>query len=249
MKSSPFRRPFSNARRRLLWARAALPLAFCLAVNASALADPAAERFWPQWRGPLSTGAAPQADPPVRWSESENVKWKTAIPGEGDATPVIWSDRLFILSAVATGKKTETPTAPGAPDEIYQFVVLCLDRDTGKVLWQKVARQEAPHEGRQENNTFASGSPVTDGKLVLAYFGSRGLHCYDVNGNLKWEKDFGKMKTKMGFGEGSSPALGGDKVVFVWDHEGEDFIARWTNKRAKNFGAPRATNRPVGRRR
>jgi outer membrane protein assembly factor BamB len=92
------------------------------------------------------------------------------------------------------------------------------------VWWQKVAREEAPHEGHQPNNTFASASPITDGKLLLAYFGSRGLHCYDFDGNLVWEKDFGKMKTRMGFGEGASPALSGDTVVVNWDTEGEDFI-------------------------
>jgi outer membrane protein assembly factor BamB len=196
-----------------------------LAFNAPALADASAELFWPQWRGPVSTGEAPGADPPLTWSETDNVKWKTTIPGEGDSTPIVWGNRVFLLAAIATGSNAAAPAAPEAPTEIYQFSVLCLDRDNGKILWQKAARQEAPHEGRQENNTFASASPVTDGKLLLAFFGSRGLHCYDFDGNLKWEKDFGKMKTKMGFGEGASPALSGDKVIINWDQEGDDFIA------------------------
>jgi outer membrane protein assembly factor BamB len=196
-----------------------------LAFDAPALADPAAEMFWPQWRGPVSTGEAPGADPPLTWSETDNVKWKTAIPGEGDSTPIVWGNRVFLLAAIPTGSNAAAPAAPEAPTEIYQFAVLCVDRDNGKILWQKAARQEAPHEGRQENNTFASASPVTDGKRLLAFFGSRGLHCYDFDGNLKWEKDFGKMKTKMGFGEGASPALSGDKVVINWDQEGVDFIA------------------------
>jgi len=190
-----------------------------------ALADSAADRFWPQWRGPLATGVAPQADPPLTWSETQNVKWKIPIPGEGDATPIVWGDRVFILSAIGTGRKPSAPVAADAPNEIYQWVVICLDRGQGKVLWQKTAREEAPHEGRQQNNTFASASPLTDGKLLLAYFGSRGLHCYDFDGTLIWEKDFGKMKTRMGFGEGASPALSGNTVVVNWDTEGEDFIA------------------------
>jgi outer membrane protein assembly factor BamB len=198
-------------------------LALSLAMR-TALADSAADRFWPQWRGPLATGFAPQADPPVTWSETNNVRWKIPIPGEGNATPIVWDNRIFILSAIGTGKKPSAPVAANAPDEIYQWVVLCLDRTEGKVLWQKTAHEEAPHEGRQENNTFASASPVTDGQLLLAYFGSRGLHCYDLDGNLKWEKDFGKMKTRMGFGEGASPALSGDTVVVNWDTEGDDFI-------------------------
>jgi outer membrane protein assembly factor BamB len=202
-----------------------LPLSGCLLASHRVKADENADRFWPQWRGPLATGVAPLADPPLTWSETQNVKWKTPIPGEGDATPIVWDNRVFILTAVGTGKKPSAPAGSGAPDEIFQWVVICLDRSQGKVLWQKVAREEVPHEGRQQNNTFASASPLTDGKLLLAYFGSRGLHCYDFEGNLIWEKDFGKMKTRMGFGEGASPAMSGDTVVVNWDTEGDDFIA------------------------
>ncbi|MGO8700121.1 MAG: PQQ-binding-like beta-propeller repeat protein [Limisphaerales bacterium] len=189
-----------------------------------ASADSVADQFWPQWRGPLSTGEAPHADPPFTWSETNNVKWKTPLPGEGDSTPIVWDKRIFLLAAIPAGTNSAASPALQVPTEAYQFVVLCLDRDTGKLLWQRIARQEVPHEGHQENNTFASASPVTDGRLLLAYFGSRGLHCYDLEGNLKWQKDFGKMKTRMGFGEGASPALWGDKVVINWDTEGDDFI-------------------------
>src|SRR5262249_51963213 len=108
------------------------------------------------------------------------------------------------------------------PTEPYQFMVLCLDRATGKTLWQKVAREEVPHEGTQPNNSFASASPITDGQVVLAFFGSRGLHCFDLDGNLKWSKDLGRMRTKMTFGEGASPALRGNAVIVDWDDEGEE---------------------------
>jgi outer membrane protein assembly factor BamB len=121
------------------------------------------------------------------------------------------------------------------PNESYQFVVLCLDRKTGKTLWQKIAREAVPHEGHQQNNTYASASPVTDGQLVVAFFGSRGLHCYDFDGNLKWSKDFGQMRTKMGFGEGASPALYGDTVVVNWDHEGDDFIVALDKRTGKEL--------------
>jgi len=213
-------------------------------------ADSAAgQQFWPQWRGPLTTGVAPLADPPWEWSETKNVKWKVKLPGFGTSTPIIWGDRVFILTAVPGGKKveakpSETPTAtpespnPGdrrgragggfgrseKPTEAYQFTVLCLDRKTGKALWQKVAREEVPHEGHHKDHGFASASPATDGKHLVAYFGSRGLYCFDFDGNLKWEKDFGDMQTKNSFGEGSSPALFGNTVVVVWDHDGDDFI-------------------------
>lgn len=210
---------------------------------------------WPQWRGPLATGVAPDANPPLEWSETKNVKWKIAIPGRGTSTPIIWGDRVFILTAIAAEKKAETPAAvspasaapappagegerrsrrggPGGgfgrnekPSEKHQFVVLCLDRKTGKTIWQKTARDEVPHEGHHSDHGFASGSPVTDGKVVLAYFGSRGLHCYDLAGNLKWSQDFGDMRTRNSFGEGTSPALFRDTVIVNWDDETDgDFI-------------------------
>lgn len=202
---------------------------------------------WPQWRGPLANGVAPQANPPLQWSETKNVKWKTKISGFGTSTPILWGDRVFLLTAIPTGKKSakaaEKPLAQNeksssgeskerrgggnfgaepAPDEVFQFTVLCLDRTTGKTLWQKIAREEVPHEGHHRDHGFASASPVTDGKLLISYFGSRGIFCHDFDGNLKWEKDFGDMQTRNGFGEGSSAALHNNTVVVLWDHEGDD---------------------------
>jgi outer membrane protein assembly factor BamB len=198
-------------------------------------AEPGAEamQFWPQWRGPMASGVAPLADPPLHWSETNNVKWKVAIPGDGNSTPIVWGGRVFILTAAPTGKGGTGQSE--APDQEYQFIVLCYDRQTGKVLWQKIARQEVPHEGHQENNTFASASPVTDGKILCAFFGSRGLHCYDFEGNLKWERDFGKMRTRNAFGEGASPALYGDTIVIYWDHEGADFITAMDKNTGKEL--------------
>jgi outer membrane protein assembly factor BamB len=214
----------------------------------------AADDNWPQWRGPLQTGVSPTGSPPTKWSESENVKWKVKLPGRGNSSPIVWDKLIFIQTAMPSSQAEAaradgdgagaavTPVllqnrdrpqrrgGPGgfgggaAPTEKYQFVLLCLDRDTGKTLWRKVVREEVPHEGHHKDHGYASYSPVTDGRLVFAYFGSRGLHCYDLQGNLKWEKDFGRMQTKMGFGEGSSPALHGDTLVIDWDHEGDDFI-------------------------
>ena len=189
------------------------------------MGDSAAERFWPQWRGPLANGVGPHANPPLNWSETNSIKWKLPLAGEGDSTPIVWADRVFVLSAIPEGKEGSEAGKEKGPNGTYRFTVICVERNSGKILWQKVARETSPHEGRQENNTFASASPVTDGQFVWAFFGSRGLHCYDFEGNLKWEKDFGLMKTKMGFGEGASPALSGDTIVIDWDHEGDDFIA------------------------
>jgi outer membrane protein assembly factor BamB len=112
----------------------------------------------------------------------------------------------------------------GRPTEPFQFVIICLDRQTGKVIWQQVACEQLPHEGHHPDGSFAAASPVTDGKHVLAYFGSRGLYCYDMKGELKWSQDFGDQRMQNGFGEGTSPTLHGDTVIINWDHEGGSFI-------------------------
>ena len=223
--------------------------ALCLSLKSvSAKGD--ADQYWPQWRGPSQTGVAPSADPPTTWSESENIKWKVNLPGSGNATPIIWGDQIFIQAAIATGKKTEPaktesdsappPPPPGRgpgggrgrmgmggppPTEIQQFVLLCIDRKTGKTLWQQVAKEELPHEGfREGDGTFASPSGLTDGKNVYAYFGSHGLYCYDMTGKLQWSQDLGKMRIALGFGEGSSPTLYKDTLIVNWDNEDGSFI-------------------------
>jgi len=192
-----------------------------------------ASDYWPTWRGPESNGVALKGNPPVTWSETENVKWKVEVPGEGSSSPIVWGDKLFFNTAVETDKKGVPAASEGqdrpfhggeAPTNIYKFDLVCLDRNTGKLLWQKTAREDMPHEGHHPDHGFASYSPVTDGVHVWAYFGSRGLHCYDMDGNHKWSVDLGKMEKRMMFGEGSSPALVGDTVVVVVDHEGDSFI-------------------------
>ena len=204
-----------------------------------------AQRYWPQWRGPLLNGVAPHASPPVEWSETKNVRWKVAIPGKGSATPVVWGDRLYVLTAVPGEKRAAAATAPpvaepaGAagrpprslpPDTTQKFTVLALRRSDGKMLWERVVREEVPHEGTHATGTWASASAVTDGEIVFAHFGSRGLYALDADGKVLWEKDLGDMTVKMAFGEGSSPALGGDRLFVQWDHEGDSFIVALDRK-------------------
>jgi outer membrane protein assembly factor BamB len=228
-----------NFRRTVLFPLLVMAVALGAHVAASA-ADSPFDQNWPQWRGPAANGVAPLANPPVQWSETSNVKWKVKIPGNGSATPIVWDKLVFIQTAIPTGKKTEASATPAPdpnrgggrgpniekPSETYQFALLCLDRQSGKTLWQKVAREEVPHEGYYVGEgSLASQSPITDGKSIYAFFGSRGLYCYDFAGNKKWEKDLGKMQIKMSFGEGSSAALHSNVIVVNWDHEGESFIA------------------------
>ena len=230
-------------------------IALALGSNSTAWAKSDADNNWPQWRGPFQNGVAPSADPPTTWSESENIKWKIALPGSGNATPIIWDDKIFIQMAIPTGKKgeavkneTTVPTAPREgpppgergprgpgggrgrmggppPTEVEQFVLLCIDRKTGKTLWQQIAREEVPHEGfREGDGSFASPSGLTDGKNVYAYFGSHGLYCYDMSGKLLWSQDLGKMRIALGFGEGSSPTIYKNALIVNWDNEDGSFI-------------------------
>ena len=175
---------------------------------------------WPHWRGPAGNGTSATANPPTQWSSTENVKWKTAIPGRGSGSPVIWNDRVFVVSAARTDGKPNS----GSPEEL-QFVVHCFNRADGTVLWSKIATTATPHQETHSTNGFASASPCTDGEHVYTHFGSRGLYCYTMDGDLKWKRDdFGAMNTRNGFGEGSSPTIDGNTIYVPWDHEGPSYL-------------------------
>ena len=186
---------------------------------------------WGQWRGPLATGAAPKADPPVEWSETENIRWKTKLPGLGHSSPVVWGSLVFVTTAEMTGaKKPFTGVTPdGAHNNMnplfdHQFAVMAIDRQTGAVVWRRTVATLQPHESTHESATWASNSPVTDGEHVLSFFGSNGLYCLDTGGRLLWSRDLGDMQVKHGHGEGASPLLHGETVVVNWDHEGASVI-------------------------
>lgn len=199
-------------------------------------AEPAEEILanWHQFRGPLATGVAPRGNPPITWSEASNVRWKAPVPGLGSSTPIVWGERIFLLTAIETDRKVDTvpdpkdqPQRPFGivfPNRFHQFVVLCLDRRTGRTLWQRVATEVVPHEGHHPDNDFASSTPITDGRRLYVNFGSRGVYCYDLEGELLWQRDFGQMQTRLSFGEGSSPALADDTLVMTFDHDGPSFI-------------------------
>ena len=183
------------------------------------------EQFWPTWRGPLATGVADEADPPTEWSETTNIRWKVDVPGRGSSSPIVWGDRVFVLTAVPVGLDGGGDEGGLYPDRVHRFSVIAYNRTDGSVAWERVAREEQPHEGaHRQNGTWASGSAVTDGEHLFAYFGSRGLYCYDLDGELVWQTDFGNKRMRNQFGEGTTPALGGDTVVVVWDHQGDSFV-------------------------
>lgn len=194
-------------------------------------APAALSRSWPQWRGPLGNGIAPEANPPIEWSETKNLRWKIPLPGKAHASPIVHGPYVILTAAIPVGeaRKPVYDHAPGTHDNVpvthrHQFAVLAVHRDDGRIAWQKVVREDFPHEGGHETGSLASNSPVTDGEHVYAFFGSRGLFCLDLNGAVKWEKDLGRMQTLHAHGEGSSPVLHGDFLIVCWDHEGESFL-------------------------
>ena len=201
------------------------PLAAGADTNASAL------RFWAQWRGPLANGVAPLANPPTEWSEQKNVRWKVGLPGKGHSSPIVFGDRVYVMTAAPVGEaqKPVYDSAPGVHDSVpvthrHQYIVMALARKDGRLLWKEVVREEWPHEGGHETGSPASNSPVTDGNYVYAFFGSRGLYCLDTNGAVKWRADLGKMQTLHAHGEGSSPVLYQNTLIVNWDHEGDSFL-------------------------
>lgn len=179
---------------------------------------------WPQWRGPLATGAALSGDPPIEWSEQKNVRWKTALSGTGNSTPAVWENTIFITAAQTTANDAKSGNIVTATKPV-KFLVIALDCDTGQVKWERLAIEEIPHQTRNDMGTWANASPLTDGEHVYAFFGSRGLYCYTFEGNLIWKKNFGDMDTQGDMGEGASPVLYKDMLIINWDHYGEDFIA------------------------
>ena len=212
-------------------------LLFCLAVPQTLTGSSDEAQYWPQWRGWDTTGVAKNGAPPITWSEDQNVRWKIPISGFGLATPVVWGDYLYLLTAVKTQKKATvkepaegTDSArrarfnPKVADHYYQFQLQAIHRKSGKVAWTQTAIEALPHESTHADGSWAAHSAVTDGNRILAYFGSAGLFCYTMEGKLLWQTDFGDMRTRNGFGEGSSPAIYDDKAVVNWDHEDQSFI-------------------------
>lgn len=189
---------------------------------------------WHQWRGPEANGVAPAGDPPIEWDQTRNRKWTVEIPGHGKSTPIIWGQRVFLITAVNTGKVVEGATKPEDqptrtfgikfPNTLFRFVVLCLDRETGRTLWEQTAIEELPHEGHHGDNSHASASPTTDGRFLYVSFGSRGLYCFDLDGRLQWKKKIGNVETRLSFGEACSPVVHGDTLILNRDNETDSHL-------------------------
>jgi outer membrane protein assembly factor BamB len=209
---------------------------------------------WAQWRGPDSQGISPETNLPAVWSPTRNVKWKTAIPGRGHSSPIIWGDRIFLTTSlegdIIPGAKAVKhklggedyihPDSVGA-NRVHTLKVLCLDRRSGKLLWERTAYSGRVYDDRHRKATYAEGTPATDGRFVYAWFGSEGLYCYDFNGKLIWKKSLGNIATQ-GMGNGTSPALYEDRLILQCDEDNGEgsFIVALDKRSGKElWRAPR----------
>ena len=194
---------------------------------------------WPGFRGPYATGILDNAGTPVQWDagSGKNVLWKTPIPGLGHSCPVIWEDYLFVTTAVSgSGEDYLKVGLYGDIDmvddeSIHEFKIYCLDKNTGEILWERLAHKGVPKTRRHTKSSHANCTPATDGRHLVVYFGSEGLFCYDLEGNLLWKKDLGVINAgpytepEVEWGIASSPVIYQGNIIIQCDVTGEDFLA------------------------
>jgi outer membrane protein assembly factor BamB len=215
----------------MIHGRALTSLTVASAIAASTVA--VAEN-WPQWRGPGGQGVSSESWIPTEWTPSTNILWKTALPGTGMSSPIVWGDRIYLTAMI------EGETIPGqravkhrygkdedwvhpdsvAADKKHTLKVVAIDASSGKILWDRTAYEGAVYDARHRRSSFAGPTPVTDGAMVYAYFGPEGLYAYDASGNLVWKA--GEKFPTLGLGTGTSPILFGNVVIIQRDeHNGE----------------------------
>ena len=226
--------PNSSSSRWHLVLASTLLLSFPASAEGKASADD-----WPAWRGPLGTGVA-ESSAPTSWSDEENIAWQLELPGLGFSTPVIWKGRIYLTTAIPLEEPPEPePRADRSRERRRggrgsqspatvktEFVVMCLNLEDGEEIWRKSACIAKPHEGyHRAYGSHASVSPITDGENLICSFGSQGIFCYSLDGELKWKFDPGvQLEMRRQFGEGANPILHSGTFVHVFDHEGQSFV-------------------------
>ncbi|EMI21229.1 serine/threonine protein kinase related protein-like protein [Rhodopirellula maiorica SM1] len=187
---------------------------------------------WPQFRGPNADGVVTDAnDLPTEWTASENVAWKTDIPGRGWSSPIVWENRVFLTTVINHGDGEEPKKGlyfggnrPELPASEHEWVVICLDLNSGDVLWKKQVRKASPKTSIHLKNSYASETPVTDGEHVYAMFGGVGVYCFDMDGNEVWMHNLEPRKTRYGWGTAASPVLFGDRLYVVNDNDEDSYL-------------------------
>jgi outer membrane protein assembly factor BamB len=190
-----------------------------------------AEVNWPTFRGGAAAGVAADRRLPDTWDATKNVAWKTDIPGRGWSSPVVWGNRVFLTSAISEGKPEDPKKGlyfggdrNKPPTDVHRWMVYCLDWTSGKILWERQADKGVPENPLHIKNTYASETPATDGERVYAYFGNRGLFCYDFDGKLLWAQKWPAVKTRAGWGTAASPVVYKDRLYLVNDNEEKSFL-------------------------
>jgi outer membrane protein assembly factor BamB len=219
------------------------------AAYANAPKDAAKTDNWPQFRGVRASGVSEGKPLPEKWDveKNESVLWKTAIPGLGHSSPIVWGDKIFVTTAISGKENAELKVglygdiASVNDSTVHQWKVYCVDKNTGKILWDRVAIKGVPKVARHTKSTHASSTMATDGKHVVAFFGSEGLYCYDMAGKLLWKKDFGTLDAgfylvpSAQWGFASSPIIHNGRVIVQCDVQKSPFLASLDVKTGKEI--------------
>ena len=198
----------------------------------------ASKGSWPSFRGPQASGIADGQNLPDQWNAKtgENILWKTSIPGLAHSSPIVWGNRIFVTSAVSTDPKASfRPGLYGDGDaskdrSLHKWMIYAVDKESGKVVWERIAYEGEPREKRHIKATYANSTPATDGRIVVAWFGSQGVHAYDVNGRSLWKVDLGRLDfgaydvPTFEWGSASSPIIWKDLVILQCDTQTDSFI-------------------------
>jgi len=179
---------------------------------------------WPGFRGPDGSGVSSDKNPPMKWSDSENLKWKTALPGPGSSSPIVWGDRVFVTCYSGYGVSRRSA---GSMSDLKRHL-LCIDRTSGKILWTKTVAstvREDSYRGYISEHGYASHTPVTDGKTVFVFFGKSGAMAFDFDGKQLWKTSLGTMSGSKGWGSAASPILYKDTVIINASDEGRKIVA------------------------
>lgn len=226
---------------------------------------------WPSFRGPNASGVADGQKLPDTWNieTGENIRWRVPIPGLAHSSPIVWGERIFVTTAVSS--RPDAMFVPGVygagtpSDDMttHRWMVYCLDRRTGKVIWDKVAYEGVPIEKRHMKSTYASATPATDGRIVVAWFGSQGVYAYNFDGTLRWKVDLGHLDVgaydvkTLEWGTASSPIIWNDFVFLQADTHRDSFLlaldvatgeVRWKADRDElpSWGTPTVVTTPSG---
>ncbi len=213
---------------------------------------------WPQFRGAFASGVADGQNLPDEWDATtgKNIRWKVEIPGLAHASPIVWGDKLFVTSAISS--RSDATIRPGLYGDgdasedmsVHKFVLYCLDKKSGKIIWERTAHKGVPRSKRHIKATYNNCTPVTDGRHVIAHFGAEGLHAYDLEGKFLWKKDLGDLDVgaydlpEYEWGPASSPIIYDGKVIVQCDTSQEDYLLACDTKTGETLWQTKRTELP-----